>query len=284
MKATFCIGARLRAILLPTVLALAASLPVQAAVSTAVNGNTATVSVDLAGGVAADVSIGFNDAQNLQPAALGVQVELAQLLDLSLLARLPSVASTVLAAAFPLIVTIEPPASSGLEFADTVRVEIHTHNLVYAPGTRLRLFKASLGGNFRDVTEAVEAGSVRTRGRTGGFSQFIVLLDLRTTSAVVRQKYTYLTDRLADAGTLDANQRASLEGTLAASRQASLDGDQDTAIALLDLFDTEVRQLSGSVIPNRWRAGGALDNIGGDLQAGAATLRFSLGYLRDYGD
>ena len=55
-------------------------------------------------------------------------------------------------------------------------------------------------------------------------------------------------------------------------------------IAGIDLFDTEVRQLSGSVIPNRWRAGGALDNIGGDLQAGAATLRFSLGYLRDYGD
>ena len=270
--------------LLGCLLALVAAAPVQAAVTTNVNGNNATVSIDLLGIVGADLSLGFTDAQNLSPSSLGIQVELASLLDSALLSRLPGGSAASLTSAFPLLITIQPPASAGLEFSDTVRVEIHTHNLAWTPGSRLRLFKASLGGGFRDITEAVEAGSVRTRGRTGGFSQFLVLLDLRPTSAVVAEKFDYLQSRLGAASGLSLAERSSLDAALAQSRAASLQGDVAGALTSLDAFDSQVRQLSGSAIPNRWRAGGSLDNIAGDLQGGAATLRFSLGYLRDFGD
>ena len=96
-------------------------------------------------------------------------------------------------------------------------------------------------------------------------------------------KYDLLQSRLGAANGLSLAERSSLDAALSQSRAASLQGDVAGALASLDVFDTQVRQLSGSAIPNRWRAG-AGGNPAGELQAGAATLRFSLGYLRDFGD
>lgn len=256
--------------------------PANAAVNISVNGNTALATIELPGGIGADLSLSFSDAQNLDASSLGISAELVD--PFALVSRLPGLSPGALSSAFPLMITIEPPVDGGLEFVDTVRVDLHTHNLEYAPGTRLRLFKAPLGGAFRDITDTVEPGSVRTRGRTGGFSQFLVLLDLRPTSTVAIDKYTHLETRLADATGLSLTERASLQSALAQSRAAFERGDEASAIVSLDQFDGQVRQLSGTAIPNRWRAARDLDNVAGDLQGGAATLRFTLGFLRDFGD
>ena len=256
--------------------------PANAAVNISVNGNTALATIELPGGIGADLSLSFSDAQNLDASSLGITAELVD--PLALAGRLPGLSPGALSSAFPLMITIEPPAAGGLEFVDTVRVDLHTHNLEYSPGTRLRLFKAPLGGTFSDITDAVEPGSVRTRGRTGGFSQFLVLLDLRPTGTVAIDKYAYLETRLADATGLSLTERASLQSALAQSRAAFERGDPASAIVSLDQFDGQVRQLSGTAIPNRWRAARDLDNVAGDLQGGAATLRFTLGFLRDFGD
>lgn len=255
----------------------------QAGVQTTVNGNTATSTISLSG-IEADLTLSFSEVDNLSVSVLGVDAVKLGLLDiLRLLQRLTGLNLSAVLNAFPVLITIEP--ADGLVFANTVRVELHTHNLVYAPGTRLRLFKSENGGPFFDITEAVEAGSVRARGRTGGFSQFMVLQDLRSTRTVITDKYNRLAIRLDDAaGHLPATQMQSLADLLAASRAFSEQGDQAAAIASLDVFDAEVRQLSGGALPNLWSSSGGLDNIGGDLQAGAATLRFSLGYLRDHGN
>lgn len=256
--------------------------PANAAVTVSVNGNTAITTIDLPGDVSAELSLAFSGASNLSASSLGIDATLVD--PLALVGRLPGLSPGALSSAFPMMITIEPSVAGGLEFMDTVRVDLHTHNLEYAPGTRLRLFKAPLGGAFRDITDAVEPGSVRTRGRTGGFSQFLVLLDLRATSTVAIEKYAYLEARLADTTGLALTERGSLQADLAGSRAAFERGDPAAAIVSLDRFDGQVRQLSGTAIPNHWRAARDLDNMAGDLQAGAATLRFTLGFLRDFGD
>lgn len=256
----------------------------RSAVSVVTGGNTASASISLAGGIEADLSLGFSNAQNLSVQSLGIDADLVSTGNLALLARLPDANLVSIPAAFPMLLTIEPPSLGGLAFEDTVRVELHTHDLSYVPGSRLRLFKAPLGGAFVDITEAVEAGSVRTRGRTGGFSQFLVLLDLRPTSSVVELKFDALDDRLADATGLDSGQRAALEGLLVDARDAYELSDLSTAIAAVEQFDAEVRLLAGTALANDWRALRDLDNHAGELQAGAATLRFSLEFLRDHGN
>lgn len=255
-----------------------------AAVSVTTGGNNASISIALPGGVEADMSLGFSNANNLDAASLGASAQLVSVTDLGLLARLPDSSLLSIPAAFPVLVEIAAPASGGLSFEDSVRAEIHTHELVWAPGSRLRLFKAPAGGAFADITEAVEAGSVRTRGRTGGFSQFLVLLDLRPTSDVVELKLDALEDRLDAAAGLDASQRALLDAMLDDVRAAWDDGLHGLAIAAVEQLDAEVRQLAGTVLANAWRAQRDLANDAGDLQALAATLRFSIAFHRDHGD
>ena len=84
---------------------------------------------------------------------------------LPLLARLPGALAQP-DSLFPLLVTIEPPQAGGLAFHRTVRVEVHTHALVYSAGSNYRLFKAPLGGSFKDITDDVAPGSVRATRRT----------------------------------------------------------------------------------------------------------------------
>ena len=85
----------------------------------------------------------------------------------------------------------------GLSFRGTGRIEVHTHALVYAVGSPYRVLKAPLGGPFRDITDEVAQGSVRARGTYGGFSQFLIVADLRETGDVVDTKIAWLRARVA---------------------------------------------------------------------------------------
>src|SRR5690606_10213776 len=149
--------------------------------------NTVTSSVSL-GGVDADLTLSFTEVQGLSVSTLGLRVKLLGLFDLLRLVRqLLELDLRAVLGSFPLQVSVEP--SGALQFTNTVLVDVHTHELQWAPGTRLRLFKSEDGGPYFDITESVEPGSVRARGRTGGFSQFMILRDLRPTSDVVDAKY-----------------------------------------------------------------------------------------------
>ena len=158
--------------LLPAVAAQAGVLPVQVTVAT----NSAEVRIGSATSPLADLSLRFDSATGLSAANLGIKAETISVNNPALLARLPS-SLTSIPAALPLLVTIEPPATGTLSQRRVTHVELHTHALAYAAGSPLRLFKAQIGGPFRDITESVQPGSVRTRGTTPGWSQFLVLVD-----------------------------------------------------------------------------------------------------------
>lgn len=264
------------ALLLAAGLASAQSLPV----SVSVSGDTATVTVGSGSVPLADLTLSFDDASGLSASSLGISAQLVSPTDAALLARLPTPSLTQLDPAFPLLITIEPPALGGLSFHRSVRVEVHTHALSYALGSSFRLFKAPLGGAFRDITDEVAPGSVRARGTTGGFSQFLVLPDLRPTDAVAAQKIAWLRARI---DSLPAIEQAGFDGLLDQVESALAAEDYADALTALDDFRGRATARAGLYLGDQWRAARDLDNHAGELIAGAATLKFSVAYLRDFG-
>lgn len=244
------------------------------------SGNDASIVIGDPLNPLADVTLAFQDATGLSPASLGVSVQQVSLSDASLLARLPDASLTALPAALPLLITIEPPADGGLRFRNTGRLEIHTHALAYAPGSAFRVLKAPLGGNFRDVSDEIAQGSVRARTTYGGFSQFLIVTDLRPTGVVINEKIGYLRDRVS---ALPLSERQPFSTKLDIAQAAIAAADYPTAIDAIDDFRARAVARAGNFLANEWRATRDVTNHAGELVAGAATLRFSVAYLRDFG-
>jgi len=261
--------------LAPAFAAQAASLPVQVSVGS----NSATVRIGSATDPLADLSLRFDEASGITAANLGIKAETISINNPALLARLPS-SLTSIPGALPLLVTIEPPVAGSLEMHRITHVELHTHALPYVSGSPLRLFKAQIGGPFRDITESVQPGSVRTRGTTPGWSQFLVIADLRSTDAVIAEKFSYLQNQL---NLVNAAERAPLQSYLNSAQTAVAGGNYNGAVVALDSFSARVSSRAGTYIPDTWRSARDVTNSAGELLAGANTLAFSIGYRRDFG-
>lgn len=257
-------------------LATAQSLPV----SVNTSGNTANVVIGLPGQTLADVSLVFDDVSGLNATSIGVTAERISVTDALLLARLPDLNLLQLNSALPLLITIEPPSQGGLSFRGTGRIEVHTHALVYAVGSSYRLLKAPLGGTFRDITDEVAQGSVRARGTYGGFSQFLVVADLRETGDVVDAKIAWLRSRIAG---LPTGERQAFTELLDDVEAGVAQENYSSALTAVDAFRSRAASRGGQQLANEWRATRDVDNQAGELIAGAATLRFSVAYLRDFG-
>jgi hypothetical protein len=258
-------------------LALVLSVAVPAAgqlIGATASGTSISVTVSLPGGIGADVKVGFEEVSGLSLTNLGLSAQLVNPLDPALRARLPS--SSVLPA-LPLLLRIEPPAAGGLSFNGITTLDIHTHNLLYLPGSPLRLYSAPLGGAFNDVTAAMGSGSYRARGNMGGFSEFLIVFDFRSSSQVIGAKFNRL-EQLLD--TYEASMPGSvyddLEDLLDDARSAYNGGNKNLAADKLDDFMDLVELHSGTDIPDVWRSARDLQNVAGYLRAGAQTLRFSL--------
>ena len=257
-------------------LAAAQSLPLQVDAS----GNHAAIVIGSPSAPLAEVSLDFQDATGLSPASLGVSVQQVSLTDTALLARLPSASLTTLPTTLPLLVTIEPPANGGLSFRTTGRLDIHTHAIPYTLGSSFRVLKAPLGGAFRDVTDEIAEGSVRARTTYGGFSQFLIVVDLRTSASVIAEKIGWLQAKVA---TLPLAERAAFNAYLATVQSEVASGDYSGALEAVEDFRARALARSGQYLANEWRATRDVDNQAGELVAGANTLRFSIAYLRDFG-
>ena len=263
-------------LLLCTQAAFALDLPV----SVNVVGNVATAQIGSPANPIAELTLSFDDASGLTPASLGIRASTIDITDPNLLSRLPDPRLVRPDSALPLLVTIEPPATGGLSFRRSGRFELHTHALAYALGSNFRVFKAPLGGQFRDTTEEIAQGSVRARSRYGGFSQFLIASDLRETDAVVAEKIASLRARVAS---LPASERPPFNAQLDTVESAVANHDYATALAAIDLVSQRAQARAGNGLLDEWRAARDEDNQAGELLAGAATLKFSVSYLRDYG-
>lgn len=238
-----------------------------------VSGSTASTTVAI-GSLRLDVTITFEQVVGLTPSSLGLS---ARLVDPSELAGRLTDPATTLAAGLPLIVRIEPPPSSGLSFSGLASIDVHTHNLEFVPDCPLRLYKAPLGGTFVDVTESMGQGSYRARGSTGGFSEFLIVADLRPDAVAVEEKLDALDSLLAaHAAAIPAQLEAALLDQAAVIRAAWGAGDVMGAIDAVNGFAAAVQATAGNPLPNVWRSSRDIANVAGELRAAAATLRFSL--------
>lgn len=261
-----------------------------------VSGNVAHADISLVSGLQTyegEVTITFDSPANLTPQALNLTAEIVDPADPAIVARLPG--GTVVDPAFPILITVEPTSferifASGLELGETgdgnlrfvnaYDFEIHTHELVFVPGTPYRVFKAPLAGAFFDITADVTNGSVRGRGRSGGFSQFLLVKDTRPETVlglpvIALGKLVDLELRLV-AAILGNVLRLELAGLLTNVQLALLSLNYAAAIVQIDLFILRVNQEAGSGIPNVWRAQRDLVNDAGDLDGLARSLRYSL--------
>ena len=217
----------------------------------------------------------FEQAVGLTTESVGLSARVIDPGDLSIVSRLP--ASVSVPAALPILIAIDPQESSPLSFSGTVSIDLHTHNLTYVANSPLRLFTAEPGKKFQDITASTGLGSYRTGANKGGFSEFLILADVRPVDAVIADKFQRLQSKLdANAGSIAAGVLPTLQTALTAARNAYLANNALSAAEKIQQFAELVKQNSGAPIPDVWRATRDVVNVAGELRSGASTLRFSL--------
>jgi hypothetical protein len=237
--------------------------------------NKVNAGIELPGDLKADLELSFEQVLGLNAQSLGLSAKLIDPTSLNLISRLPTSAS--IPAAFPVMITIDPPSTGPLAFSGIVTIDFHTHNLAYTPNSPFRLMAAEAGKNFQDLTGSNALGSYRTGGSKGGFSEFLIVADIRPANTVITEKFQRLQSKLDDNATAIGNTvLTTLQSTLAAARTAFLANDPLAAAEKIKQFAEIVGQNSGSAIPDVWRSARDVVNVAGDLRSGAATLKFSL--------
>ena len=246
-------------------------------VSPQISGNALTAKIALPGGVEADLSISFEQVVGLHSNALAISAALVDPTDTTILSRMPDPTAISIPAAFPVLLKIDPTASSALSFSGIYRISLHTHNLTLVTNSPLRLFKSHAGGPFKDITFSVDPGSVRTPGGGDGYSEFLIAADVRPIDGVIAGKFDAARNLLAsNASVIAPAVLADLQQRLAQARDAYDQGQLVAAINAVAAFSDQVKQQSGASIPDVWRANGDLANVAGALRVAADTLKFSL--------
>jgi hypothetical protein len=253
---------------------------------TIVDGRTAKADITLVnpngGHYTAEFELEFEAVglKNLTVACLGITADVldaGEIMDVN--QRLPNQAHQHVDPNFPVRVTVEPPANCGLAFQDHYDATFETEDLVYTAAGPYRLMKAPVGGLFHDITSSVTQGSVRSRGRTGAFSEFVIVAYTDPIYTIdCESVYTTLQDRI-DASSMSPTARQALTVDLAISRAAYEARNYADAVARLAIFDQHCIEYGGTALPNVWRSQRDLDNVEGDLVGNTGSLRFMMGRL-----
>jgi len=284
-------------------LALATAAPAQVVVT--VDGDTAHADISLTNGSGdiyeAEVTIVFDTPVNLSPESLHITAEIIDPAGID--GRLPpndllcGLGGVAVDPAFPVMITVEPPdipwlfatgfdgggASGGLQFLNTYSFEIHTHDLFYEPNSHYRVFKAPIGDAFSDITDDVQAGSVRARGRHGAFSQFLIAKDdrglhgplgLNILCPVYLEKTNALVAHILAAIVGDVLRLDLLN--LVAKIVALIPVDLLGALDAVDQLIATIDANAGTELPNVWRASHDVTNSAGEMKGVAEALRFDI--------
>ena len=261
--------------LAPFLLCISGAAEAQTALTPQISGNGLTATIQLPGGIGADLSIVFEQVVGLNASALSLSVSLIDPTDASLLSRLPDPSRVAIPLAFPVLVRVEPTSTSALSFSGIYRISLHTQNLTFQ--TSWRLLKAPEGGPFKDITDSLEMGSTRVGGGGGTTSEFLVVTEGRLVDTVISEKFDAVQNLLtANASSMPASVLHDLQQQLSNARSLWSAGSTVAATSAVQSFSDSVKAHSGSDIPDVWRANSSLVNVAGLLRSAANTLKFSL--------
>jgi len=231
--------------------------------------------ITVASAYQADLKIIFENVTGLDVNALTITAIQPNLNDV--IARLSDPSLISLPAQFPVLITITPPPGSALAFTGIVTIDLDTSNLSFSPS--FRLFTAPSGvGIFDDITNFSGVGSYRVHGTGGGFSDFLILTDLRDPSSVINSKFGKLQDTLnTNASLISPAMLQNLQTKYNAALAAYQAGAKDQAVTNLNAFIDLIKTDNGASMPNIYRANSpTTKNVAGELRRRADTLVFSL--------
>jgi hypothetical protein len=238
-------------------------------------GNQVKAEIDI-GVIHVRLQITFEEVIGLNQNALNITATKILTGDLSILKRLSNPTEITIPLQLPVLINITPTQNSTLTFTGAYEVELYTQNLTFLPA--LRLFKAANGLQFRDITTFTGMGSYRVRGTSGDFSDFLILVDLRSSQTVIQQKFNLLQETLSsNAAQIAPAFYQSLQGWLDAARASWQAGQKSEAVNHLETMISAIKLDDGASVPNNYRANDPnTTNVAGALCAEAATLIFSL--------
>jgi hypothetical protein len=251
--------------------ALAAPNPVDVDV----NGNQVYAEINVLDHYHVTLKITFENAIGLDANTLTITAIQVNPKDLSLISRLPGNLVS-LPSALPILINVTPSSQSSLTFTGDYEIELYTHDLVFDPS--LRLFKSPNGGSFSDITTFSGIGSYRVRGTSGDFSDFLILLDLRSQNQVIQNKFDVLQQTLsANASRIQIAMYQNLQTELTAARNSWQQGNNGVAVSHLEQIISSIKSDNGQSMPYASRANDPnSSNVGGILRAQSYTLIFSL--------
>ena len=196
--------------------------------------------------------------------------------DPAYLNRLPR--NVTIPSTFPVLVNITPRPGTRPAFRGAFTVELRTRDLELVNNSPLRLFKAPhRQGEFVDVTDSLGIGSYRVSGTGGGFSEFLIVNDKRSTQQVIVDKFDRLEDQLAAVAPQITSPTVlgELQDLLASARSFANRRKQTQAIDTLEEFIAVIGDNSGEAIPDLFIHGNR-DSAAGLLTAGAKSIQLTL--------
>jgi len=238
--------------------------------------NAVTASIQVTDTIAVDLSIEFEKVVGLNPETFAISAEMLTPNALSITERLNSLLVSP-TTAFPVVVSITPDPDSGFAFEGVATVELYTKAIHYTPDLPLRLFTSHADGTFTDMTTLVSAGSIRARGNTGKFSDFMIMLDTRTPANIVGDKVSDIESFLSQHGNLiQPVTLAAIEHSMTLLSFAVSDQDFDSALEEVDSLISLINTAPSGAMPDVWQASDTLVNVEGELKSKFSSLRYAL--------
>ena len=244
-----------------------------------VNGNTLQAKLHVTSQIEVDLTVEFENSIGLSEDNIDITATLVSVNSATVTNRLTSVDISAIPS-FPVIISISPKPSAGFGFEGLASVEIYTKAVDYNVAMPARLFRSHANGDFEDITSMVSAGSIRARGNTGSFSDFMILLDERSDADMLDDTFSQLSQLASQhSGLLSLTLSASLQTGLDTLQSALLVNDYTAALAATESLITLIDSATTDQISNVWRSSNDLVNMQGELLTRLKTLRYSLRVL-----
>jgi hypothetical protein len=245
-------------------------------VSVTVDGNTLQAKLSVNQAIEIDLSLEFENSVGLSASNIDISATLVDINDPGVMSRLSSTNISVIPS-FPVIVSVTPKSDAGFSFEGLASIEIYTKAVDYNSSMPARMFRSHANGAFEDITSMVSAGSIRSRGNTGSFSDFMILLDERNDEDMIADKVAQISQLLSQHSGLSSLALAStMQSGLDAINSALLLVNYSTTLESVENMIGLVESANSENISTVWRSSNDLVNLQGELLTHLKALRYAL--------
>ena len=241
-----------------------------------IDGNTLQAKLQVTTLIEVDLVVEFEKSVGLIADNINISATLSDVNASVITNRLSTTAIKVVPT-FPVIISISPKVDTGFAFEGLASVEIYTQSVDYNAAMPARIFRSHANGNFEDITSMISAGSIRARGNTGSFSDFMILLDERSNADIVDDTFSQLNELVGQYNNhISSTLAITIQTSLNTLQQTLLMTDYTAALKVVEELIVVIENASGEQLSNVWRSSNDLVNMQGELLTRLRTLKYSL--------